>query len=74
MNEPQYQQPADGSPDSADPAFRAKVRACGYCGDEFTTSARWRYFCGRCRQYNVVRFPEADRTVPVSFVRRGGGA
>ena len=47
---PEYRPPADGSPESADPAFRARLRPCGRCGSEFTTSARWRYFCKSCRQ------------------------
>ena len=50
--EPEYQPPADGASDSADPLFRAKLKTCGRCG--------------RCRQTNAVRFPDADRTFPVS--------
>ena len=46
---PTYVPPDDGAWDSADPNFKAKVRGCGKCGRQFVTSARWRYFCDRCR-------------------------
>ena len=45
-----YPTPADGSPESADPHFVARVRKCGCgCGNEFTTTAQWRYACENCR-------------------------
>ena len=53
----QYEPPAPGSPDSADPLFRAKVRPCGRCGQTFKQSVRWRYFCERCRYSTVVKNP-----------------
>ena len=53
--ENEYRPPADGSPDSADPAFRARLRPCGRCGAEFKTSAKWRYFCKSCRQTPLVQ-------------------
>ena len=69
-----YRAPKDGAPDSADPNFKAKQRACGRCGEEFTTSARWRYFCRSCRQSTEVKNPAANRTVSISSGRRCGGA
>ena len=57
----EYEPPAEGASDSADPHFRAKQRPCGRCGIEFRTCPRWRYFCGRCRQSTQVRRGE-DRT------------
>ena len=72
--DPTYTPPADGASDSADPLFRPKLKTCGRCGDEFTTSARWRYFCRSCRQSTEVKNPAANRTVSVSSGRRSGGA
>ena len=46
-----YRAPADGSADSADPLFKAKIRPCGRCGFPFTTTASARYFCSTCRAY-----------------------
>ena len=47
---PIYPTPAEGSPESADPHFVARVRKCGMgCGDTFTTTARYRYCCKKCR-------------------------
>ena len=69
MYEREYLPPADGAPDSADPGFRARVRACGRCREEFTTSARWRYFCQTCRRHADVRSP-TRRTF--SFTRAKG--
>ena len=46
-----YRKPPDGSPESADPLFKVKVRPCGKCGKEFTTSAAFRYFCEVCRDH-----------------------
>ena len=71
---PEYLPPADGSQDSADPLFRAKVRPCGRCGFEFRQTVHWRYFCPRCRQTAAVRHPEPDRTHELSTAaRRSGG-
>ena len=70
----QYEPPAEGSPDSADPLFRAKVRPCGRCGQIFKQSVRWRYFCERCRYSTVVKSPPTDRTYELSTSsRRSGG-
>ena len=55
LSPPNYRPPKDGAPDSADPFFRARRRPCGYCGNEFETSPRWRYFCPNCRQATLVR-------------------
>ena len=71
---PEYQPPADGSPESSDPLFRSRRRDCGKCSRPFETSVRWRYFCPRCRQTKAVLFPEPDRTYAVSSGRRSGGA
>ena len=73
MSEREYQPPADGSPESADPLFVPKQRPCARCGEAFTTSARWRMFCPRCRQTRAVLFPEPDRTYELSSDRRAGG-
>ena len=41
-----YPVPPEGSPQSADPHFVARVRKCGMgCGNTFTTTARYRYAC-----------------------------
>ena len=57
-----YLTPADGTPESADPLFVAKVRPCGFCGREFTTSAAWRYYCGHCRSRAVrLNLPPKNR-------------
>ena len=68
----EYLPPAEGTAESADPLFRAKLKTCGYCGSDFTTTAKWRYFCGNCRRTDAVRFPEVERTIPVRYVQRGG--
>ena len=65
-----YQPPAAGEADHADPHFRAKRRPCGRCGEEFTTTPRWRYFCGKCR---VVK-KTALHTFSIFQTRRPGGA
>ena len=70
---PQYVPPADGDPDSADPLFVPKRRRCGRCGEGFTTTPRWRYFCGRCRYSTLVKNPPTDRTYAISSGRRSGG-
>ena len=67
-----YRPPDPGAPDSADPDFRARVRPCGRCGSEFTTTAKWRYFCERCRQTVDVRNPSRHTVVLPSRARRGG--
>ena len=46
---PEYQPPAPGDHDHADPRFKPKVRPCGKCRRPFETSAKYRYFCGLCR-------------------------
>ena len=69
----EYVPPADGSPECADPLFRAKLRPCGRCGFEFRQTVHWRYFCPRCRQTAAVRHPEPDRTYELSSDRRAGG-
>ena len=46
---PEYQPPDDGSPESADPHFKSRERACGRCGFSFVTTAKFRYYCERCR-------------------------
>ena len=69
-----YEPPADGSPESADPLFVPRERPCARCRNPFVTSARWRMFCGRCRQTRAVLFPEPDRTYELSTAaRRDGG-
>ena len=73
LSEPQYEPPIPGTIDSADPHFRAKVRPCGRCGEEFRTCVRWRYFCGRCRNSTLVKRPPTDRTYAISSGRRSGG-
>ena len=70
---PNYTPPAEGAPDSADPGFRARVRPCGRCREEFTTSAKWRYFCPNCRRSPEVHTPASRRTYAVSSGRRSGG-
>ena len=47
----EYRPPADGTAESADPHFVSKVRGCGRCGKEFTTTARNRYFGPCCRDH-----------------------
>ena len=44
-----YKRPAEGSPESADPFFVARVRGCGRCGMDFTTTAKFRFLCPGCR-------------------------
>ena len=73
LSEPLYELPADGSPDSADPLFRKKVRACGRCNFKFTTTPRWRYFCERCRESASIKNPPTDRPYAISSGRRSGG-
>ena len=68
-----YKPPAPGASDSADPLFRPKQRPCGRCGEEFTTTPRWRYFCGRCRVNPVVK-NTALHTFSFFQTRRPGGA
>ena len=70
----EYEPPDEGTIDSADPLFRAKVRPCGRCGQTFKQTVRWRYFCERCRYSTAVKNAEPDRSVAVSYVQRGGGA
>ena len=65
----EYEPPAEGASDSADPHFRKKVRACGRCDFKFTTTPRWRYFCERCRQSAAVKKPPVDRTYTISSRR-----
>ena len=46
----EYRPPAaDGDPDSSDPHFRARSRACGKCQRPFETTAKYRYYCPVCR-------------------------
>ena len=50
-----YQPPAPGASDHADPYFTSRLRDCGKCSRPFETSARWRYFCPKCRNTVDVR-------------------
>ena len=50
-NVPEYHPPAEGSAESADPFFKPKLRDCGKCGQEFTTTPKFRYFCEGCRPH-----------------------
>ena len=65
----EYKPPAPGASDSADPHFRAKRRPCGRCGEEFTTTPRWRYFCECCRASTAVKRPPVDRSYALSNSR-----
>ena len=73
MYEREYQPPAEGSPESADPHFRARERPCSRCDELFVTSARWRMFCPFCRATNAVRFPTHERMCGLSGGRSSGG-
>ena len=52
-----YQPPAAGDPDHADPNFKPRLRECGKpgCDQPFETTARWRYFCEKCRSGLDIR-------------------
>ena len=51
-----YRPPPDGDPESADPAFKPRERACGrQCGRRFWTTSRWRYYCESCRHLPSIR-------------------
>ena len=54
-----YQPPAAGEADHADPNFKPRLRPCGKWGaiETFQTSARWRYFCPKCRLRSNNRKP-----------------
>ena len=71
-----YQPPAPGEADHADQNFRAKRHPCGRCGEEFTTTPRWRFFCPKCRVSPVVK-KTALHTFSMATTfgkRRPGGA
>ena len=50
-----YEQPKIGDADHSDPNFKPRLRPCGKCQRPFETSAKWRYFCRRCRLSPEVR-------------------
>ena len=69
-----YQAPSEGDPESADPNFKSRLRDCGKpeCDQSFQTSARWRYFCPKCRLCADIRKPQRQ-TFSIFRKRRPGG-
>ena len=70
-----YQPPAPGASDSADPHFKPRLRECGKpgCDRTFETTARWRFFCPKCRVSPVVKKTQRH-TFSIFQTRRPGGA
>ena len=57
---------------TADPHFRPKKRACGLCGEEFTTTPERRYHCSRCRSTIKQKSKgEGERVLKLPRFRHG---
>ena len=70
-----YQPPAPGEADHADPNFKPRLRDCGKpeCNRTFETTARWRYFCPKCRHWKARQKPPW-RTFSIPGKARRGDA